>query len=688
MVNRKSLTLLSLLGLLLTSADLPAAEKKPFDATDLVTMKRLSDPAVSPDSRQVAFTLRTTDLDADKGRTDLYLLDLRAGSVEPRQLTRDPANDSSPQWGPDSKSLYFLSSRSGSSQVWRLDPKAGEPVQVTDFPVSVGSYRIAPDASLVAFTASVFPDCETLQCSADKLKAMESGKVSGQLYDQLFVRHWDHWLDGTLSQLFSVSLDKSGKASGTPVPLSASLAANVPSSPFGGNEEYRFSPDSRSLVFSARLADRQESWSTNFDLYQVPVNGGKLTPLTSENLAWDTQPRFSPDGKQLAWLAMARPGFEADRFQVMLRDLDSGKTRSLSADWDRSFADLEFTADGKHLLVSGNHLGNKALWRLDPATGKHEALVDNGYVAAFAPSGQGVVYVLDTLSAPADLYYLPTGERESRQLTEVNKAALGEVAMGDFEQFRFKGWNDETVYGYVVKPANYQTGRKYPVAFLIHGGPQGSFGNHFHYRWNPQTYAGQGYAAIMIDFHGSTGYGQDFTDSISGDWGGKPLEDLQKGLAAALDKYAFLDADRTCALGASYGGYMVNWIAGNWPEQFTCLVNHDGIFDNRMMYYATEELWFPEWEHGGPLFKNPDAYEKHNPVRHVDNWSTPMLVVHGALDYRVPETQGLATFTALQRRNIESQLLIFPDENHWVLKPNNSILWHQVVNDWLERWLK
>ncbi len=688
MANRKSLTLLSLFGLVLTSADLVAADTKPFDATDLVTLKRLSDPAVSPDSRHVAYTLRSTDLDADKGRTDIYLLDLRAKAPQPRQLTRDPANDSSPQWGPESQSLYFLSSRSGSSQIWRLNPEAVEPEQVTDLPVPVGSYRIAPDGSRIAFTASVFPECKSLQCSADKSKAMESDKISGQLYDKLFVRHWDHWLDGTLSQLFTVSLGDAGKVTGKPVSLSASLTANVPSSPFGGNEEYRFSADSQSLVFGARLADNKEAWSTNFDLYQVPAAGGKLMPLTADNPAWDTQPRFSPDGKHLAWLAMARPGFESDRFQVMLRDLDTGTTRSLTPEWDRSFGALEFTKDSKSLLLSGYHLGNKALWRLDLDTGKHVALVEKGYVGGFASTDQGVIYVLDTLRAPADLHYLATGKSAPRQLTQVNKATLDKLAMGEFEQFQFKGWNDETVHGYVVKPANYESGKKYPVAFLIHGGPQGSFGNHFHYRWNPQTYAGQGYAAVMIDFHGSTGYGQDFTDSISGDWGGKPLEDLQKGLAAALKKYPFLDADKTCALGASYGGFMVNWIAGKWPDRFNCLVNHDGIFDNRMMYYATEELWFPEWEHGGPLFNNPEAFEKHNPVSYVENWTTPMLVVHGTLDYRVPETQGLATFTALQRRNIDSQLLIFPDENHWVLKPNNSIYWHQVVNDWLERWLK
>jgi len=278
------------------------------------------------------------------------------------------------------------------------------------------------------------------------------------------------------------------------------------------------------------------------------------------------------------------------------------------------------------------------------------------------------------------------GDAEPRRLTGYNDAALEGVAMGEPEQFQFTGAHGDTVYGYVVKPAGFEAGKKYPVASLIHGGPQGSFGNDFHYRWNPQTYAGAGFAAVMIDFHGSVGYGQGFTDAIRGDWGGAPLEDLQQGLAAAVERYPWLDGDAACALGASYGGYMINWIAGNWPDRFRCLVNHDGIFDQRMMYYATEELWFPEWEHGGPYWLDPEGFERHNPASHVARWRTPMLVVHGELDHRVPITQGLATFTALQRLGVPSRLLYFPDENHWVLKPSNSVQWHETVLGWLDRW--
>jgi dipeptidyl aminopeptidase/acylaminoacyl peptidase len=307
-------------------------------------------------------------------------------------------------------------------------------------------------------------------------------------------------------------------------------------------------------------------------------------------------------------------------------------------------------------------------------------------VAGYALTAKGLVVAHNSLAAPTDLYRVEGSKL--KRLTRHNVEALAGVKFGDYEQFKFKGWNDETVYGYVVKPAGLVKGKKYPVAFIVHGGPQGSMGNDFHYRWNPQTYAGAGYAVVFIDFHGSTGYGQKFTDSISGDWGGKPLEDLQKGWAHALNTYDFLDGTRAAALGASYGGYMMNWIAGNWTDGFKAIVNHCGIFDNRSMGYSTEELWFDEWEFGGTPWEKRAEYERQNPVNHVEKWKTPMLVIHGAKDYRVPLEQGIATFTALQRRGVPSEMLVFPDENHWVLKPQNSVQWHEAVERWLARWLK
>jgi dipeptidyl aminopeptidase/acylaminoacyl peptidase len=469
--------------------------------------------------------------------------------------------------------------------------------------------------------------------------------------------------------------------------VSGGVRGDVPSKPFGGEEDYAFSRDGSRLVFSARLADRSEPWSTNFDLYEVAADGsGAARNLTVDNPAWDAQPVFLANG-DLAWLAMERPGFEADRFKVMLRSARDGKLRALTGDWDRSVGHLGASFDGKRLLATADDIGQVALFEIDPATGVRTRLVGEGQVQAFAPAAQGVVVAWASLGSPPDLHLAARGKAPAR-LTSVNGDLLGARELAASEQFSFAGAEGTTVHGYVMKPQGWTPGKKYPIAFIVHGGPQVSFANHWSWRWNPQVYAGAGYGVVFIDFHGSPGYGQKFTDSISQDWGGKPLVDLQKGLEAALAKYDWLDGDRACSLGASYGGFMQNWIAGNWPDRFRCIVNHAGIFDQRTMYYTTEELWFTEWENGGPYYANPQVHEKFNPADHVTKWKTPMLVIHGALDYRVPYSQGLATFTALQRQGVESRLLFFPDENHWILKPANSLLWHAEVIGWLDGHLK
>jgi len=467
------------------------------------------------------------------------------------------------------------------------------------------------------------------------------------------------------------------------------MDADTPSKPFGGPEEIAFTPDSQGLVFSARDAGPQEAWSTDFDLYLAPIDGSKKPCcLTEKNEAWDTGPVFSPDGKTLAYLAMAEPGYEADRLRIILRTWPGGKERVLAESWDRSPSSLCFSADGKKIFATATNTGQKSLFAIDIKTGFVRTVVKQGSISLVDVAAGRIFYGLNNLKSPTELYSVNPDGTDVRTITNINAKKIAVARMGDYEQFTFAGWNEETVYCYVVKPADFKPGRKYPVAFLIHGGPQGSFGNMFHYRWNPQAYAGAGYAAVMVDFHGSTGYGQAFCDSIQGDWGGKPLEDLKKGLAAALKRYPWMDGKKVGALGASFGGYMINWIAGNWPDRFRCLINHDGNLDERMAYFDTEELWFPERDHMGTPWTNPAGYEKHNPVNFVKNWKTPMLVIHGALDYRVVDTQGLATFNALQRLGIPAKLLYFPDENHWVLKPNNSILWHETVIAWLDQWVK
>lgn len=678
--------MLLLVAFVLASAPLTLAwaqSTRAMTTSDLIAMDRLSDLQVSPDGRSIAFTVSELDLAADRRRTDIWTVAIEGS--EPRRETRDPASDFNPRWSPDGEHLYFLSTRSGSSQVWRLNVGGSRVTQVTDLPLDAANLTVSPDGTHLALSMEVFVDCDTLACTAERLAARDQDAATGQIYDGVFVRHWDTWEDGRRSHVFVLPAD-----GGTPVDVMARLDADSPSVPFGGAEEFAFTPDGQQMVLTTRVAGAGEPWSTNFDLYVSPIDGSRPPhPLTVANEAWDTAPVFSPDGRTLAYLAMDRPGFEADRFRIMLRDWPEGVTRSLAAEWDRSPGGLLWSADGSTLYATAQNLGHVSLFAIDATTGAVTTILDDlGYVGAPALAGDRLVFGLDHLRSPVEVFTAAADGADVQQVTRFNDDRLAALSLGDHEQFSFAGAGGDTVYAQIVKPAGFDPGRTYPVAFLIHGGPQGSFGNHFHYRWNPQSYAAAGYAVVMVDFHGSVGYGQAFTDAITGDWGGKPLEDLQLGLAAALDRYSWMDGDNACALGASYGGFMVNWIAGNWPDRFKCLVNHDGLFDMRSMYYSTEELWFPEWEHGGPYFQNPEGHEKHNPAHLVEDWRTPMLVIHGQQDHRVPLEQGLSTFNALQRRGIPSRLLFFPDENHWVLKPHNSLQWHDTVLGWLDRWLK
>ncbi len=666
-----------------------AASARGLTPQDLASLARLSDPQVSPDGASVVFVVTETDLEKNRRRSDLWRLDLGDSHARPRRLTDHDANDSAPQWSADGRYVYFISARSGTSQVWRVRANGGRAQQVTDYPLSVANLLLPSAGKRIAFTANVFPDCDTLACTAERLKQTQTDNRTGQLYDRLFVRHWDTWEDGRRSSLFTVELGANGRASGEPVKVSGELDGDVPSVPFGGREEIAFDPAGETLFFTLREAGQTEPWSMNLDIFRAPADGSAAPEnLTPDNEAADTTPIVSPDGRRLAWLAMRRPGYESDQFDVMLRDLVSGETRNLTRNWDRSAGEVVFGPGGESLYVAAGDVGTSRIFRVSAAGGSVEPVTDGPATSQLALAGQRLVFVRDTFAAPADLYAVPLdGATDAARLTAINATALREVEMADYEQFRFEGAERDTVYGYVFRPVGFRAGDSYPIAFLIHGGPQGTFSEGWSYRWNPQTYAARGYGVVTVDFHGSSSYGQDFVDSINGDWGGKPLVDLQKGLAAAIEQYPWLDADNACALGASYGGYMINWIAGQWPERFKCLVNHDGLFDLRSFYYSTEELWFPEWDFGAPYFKTPEAYERWNPVHHVAEWRTPMLVIQGLNDYRVPPGQGLATFTALQRQGIPSQLLIFPDENHLVLSPGNSIQWHETVGAWLEKYL-
>jgi dipeptidyl aminopeptidase/acylaminoacyl peptidase len=672
------------LSLAVTSAIAAEVENHgphPFTIRDLVMMDRVGDPQLSPDGRYALYTVRATDYAANKGVTSIYLLDLGKSGMPVKLVEKA----SSPRWAPDGQAFYYVAPKDGVAQVWRRSPSASaEAVQLTHAPIDVDGYKLSPDGKKVLLTFGVFTDCADLACTKERLDGRAADKASGTVYDQLFVRHWDAWSDGRRAQLFITDVDNPSEQ---PVLLTRGIDGDVPSKPFGGDDEFSFSPDGKTVYFSARIAGKTEPWSTNFDVYSVPVDGSAApSNLTAANQAWDAFPLPSPDGKTLYYLAMKTPVSEADRFGIMALDLATGQKHEVAPDWDHSAGGLQISADGKTLYTTADDHGQHPLFAIDAATGKVTTLVTAGDVGAYSAGKSKLLVQRDDLKRSADLYVADLQGKSLKQVTHYNAARLKNAQMGEPEFFTFKGWNNETVQGYVVKPANYKSGKKYPVAFIIHGGPQGAMSNGWSYRWNPQTYAGQGFAVVTINFHGSTGYGQAFTDSISGDWGGKPLEDLKAGWSAALSKYSFLDGDRACALGASYGGYMIYWIAGVWNQPWKCLVDHDGVFDARAMYYDTEELWFEERENGGTQYEHPENYEKFNPINHVKDWRVPMLVVHSAKDFRIPDTQGLGAFTALQRRGIPSQLLHFPDENHWVLKPQNSVQWHETVNAWLKQW--
>jgi dipeptidyl aminopeptidase/acylaminoacyl peptidase len=681
----------ALLPLLVPSV--PIQETHPFGVEDMLAMDRISDPCVSPGGEQILFNVRVTDLAANKGRTDVWMAELESGVL--RRLTTHEASDGNARWL-DERTILFLSTRSGSSQVWKLSLDGGEAEQLTKLPLDVDNLFVFPDGKRIGFSLEVYPDAKSIQETVDRDQAREKDPVKARVYESLLFRHWDSWEDKKRKHLFVWTI-----GGGDPIDLMSVMDADSPTNPFGGTEQIAVSPDGAEVVFVAKDDGRANAWTTNLDLWSVPSDGSAAPRrITADNPALDDQPAFSPDGRWLAWVAMQRPGYEADRQRIVLLERASGSRRVLTEAWDRSVAEYCWDSESQALYVGADDVGNHALFRIDLRTGEPRNLVAKGTNTSPRSGFPRVIYLHDSLTEPAELRWIvdptvsalphdaATGQMSPQgAITGLNAAKVAAARFGAYEPFSFPGAKGDTVHGFLVKPVDFNASKKYPVAFLIHGGPQGTFGDHFHYRWNAEAFAGAGYAAVMIDFHGSTGYGQAFCDAIREDWGGAPYEDLMKGLDFVLAKYSFLDGKRVGALGASFGGYMINWIAGQ-TDRFQCLVNHDGNLDERMAYFDTEELWFPEWDHGGLPWEKPESYAKHNPIENVAKWKTPMLVIHGGQDFRVVETQGMSTFTALQRRGIPSRFVYFPDENHWVQKPLNSRFWHGEVLGWLDRWLK
>lgn len=686
------------------ASNVPGVATAPMSAEDLVTLPRLGAPAVNREGTLAVYSVTVTDPASLKRSPTHYLIDLAKPGAAPVALIL-PLKASDFAFGADG-ALYFLSGEHtdpaapARSRVWRVslakDGAVGTPQLVTPSTErDIAGFKLSPNGSAIAVWGEVPRACPTFGC-ADAATPYLPGPGTGRLYDATdgFVRHWDRWATPGLHNRIFVFPLKDGVISGEGQPVdgkdpATGITADTPTMPFGGGEEIAFSADGKYVYFTARLAGAEEPGSTDLDVYVTDFS--EDTPFkVSDNDATDTAPTPSPDGRWLAWLAMDRPTYEADRQVVVLLDLKTGTRRALTRDTDLSFGSLAWAADSKSLIATAQKVLDTPAFRIDIASGKVTELNlmagAEAHIANLVPlPGGRALFTRDSIGQPAE-FYLSGDMGQARPLTDVATTRMGGLANIVTRRFSFTGANGDTVWGQLTRLAD-QTG-PIPAILYIHGGPQGSFNDSWSNRWNPRVLASQGYAVISVDFHGSTGYGQAFTDAINRNWGGWPLEDLQKGFEAGIALDTQIDGERACAMGASYGGYMVNWIAGNWPDRFKCIVQHDGIFDNRSMYYSTEELWFPRWDHGGTYEQAKDVYEKWNPANHVDKWKTPMLVVTGQKDYRVPYSQGLMSFTALQERGIPAQLLVFPDENHWVLGAKNSLQWHQTVFGWLDRWLK
>ena len=696
----KTSTAFGALALVLATAPAEAQTRTRMMAPqDLATLKRVGSPAVSPDGNWVVYQQADTDPATYKRVTGLWRVGSKGGAPQ-RIADLADASETAPAFSPDGKRLYFISGKSGSDQLWSLDltVAGAAPVQASAFKTDVGGFALAPNGRRVLVWGDVARDCPTLGCDKSG-DTTQPGPGTGRHYTDGsgFVRHWDAWeTPGNYSRSFVFALDPAGKIGGAGVALDGppgTLTGDTPTKPFGGNEDVAWSADSSGVYFTARQADRHEPNSTNIDIWHSLLDGGAPHNLTADNKGTDTQPAPSPDGKWLAYAAMARPAYEADRLVVQLLNLQTGERRALTQGWDRSAGSIAWSPDSKSLIVTAEEVLDNPVFRIDLASGKVTRLklapkgLSEGHISAVTPlKNGGFVFTRDAIANPAEVYVADRGKL-ARALTRANDAQLAELDRVTSTRFSFKGAGGDTVWGQIHEPKGMRG--KLPVLLMVHGGPQGTLNDSWSFRWNPRLFASQGYAVVTIDFHGSTGYGQAFTDAINRDWGGKPLEDQKLGLAAALAAHPELDGDNACALGASYGGYMMNWIEGNWPDRFKCLVQHDGVFDARAMSYETEELWFDEWEHGGhPYYETPEEYEKWNPVNYVAKWKTPMLVITGEKDFRIPYTQGLASYAALQRRQVPSELLVFPEENHWVLKPKDSLQWHATVFSWLARYLK
>jgi dipeptidyl aminopeptidase/acylaminoacyl peptidase len=640
-----------------------------------------------------------------------------AGSSSAERILIADQDGDRPRWAPDGKRFAFLSTKEGGSQVWiaDFDGAAGTVPQkhkFTSIATEASGELWLPDGKNILFTSDVYPECADEACNAKKLEAAEKSKVKALIFDHLLYRHWNAYKEGKHSHIFVVPVDAcvGTAAPGCPTGAARDLTPgdyDAPVFSLGGQDDYAFSPDGKEICYASNH-DKNPAASTNNDLWIVPVSGGPAKNITSDNPASDSSPLYSRDGHYIAYRAQQRPGYESDRFRLMLHDRKTGEKKNLTEDFDHWVGTFAWAPDSKTIYFSAEHLRHSLIYAVATLGNPSRRALVGGYDddIAVTPNGKNLQFTRMTLKAPIEIFGadatadgcparmgdVDEGKEKDCSLskdwpvTHVNDQLLSEITLADGEPFSFTGAHGDWVEGTLVKPPDFDANKKYPVKLLIHGGPQGAWGDDWSYRWNPELFAANGYVVIMINFHGSTGYGQKFIDAINGDWGGAPYEDLMKGLDYAEQKYPFIDKTRECALGASYGGYMANWILGH-TDRFKCIVSHDGMFNAESAWGSTEEMWFNNWEFKGTPYDNRASYEKWSPHQYAKNFKTPTLVIHGQRDYRLDVSEGFQLFTTLQTEGVPSKMLYFPDEGHWVLKPQNSKLWYETVNAWVDQWV-
>jgi len=658
------------------------AQKKPFTADLMMDLKRLMDPQISPDGKWVTFTVQSVDVAANRKPQQIWIVGLEGGT--PRAITQDGGANQRARWSPDSKRIAYISDRGGSSQIWLMDPDGGNAKQVTNISTEADGVLFAPDGKSLLFTSSVYPDCGGDDaCNKKMMDATADSKVKARIYTDLLYRHWTAWQSKTRSHLFVVPVGGGAAKDLTPG------NRDVPPFSLGGPDDYDVSPDGKEVCYSMNADPSSPAVSTNSDLFVVPLTGGQTVKVTTSPGA-DSSPHYSPDGKYLAWRAQFRGGYESDRWRLMVLERATGKLSNLTESMDRWVNSFTWAPDSKSLFFTTNDRGRQNIEIISVSGGgARMAAAGDGELddMQLTHDGKTMVYTQQTGVSPVEIYRAASSGGPPTPLTHLNDAVLNSAQLTPLEEFWVDAPDGAKVQSFLVKPYGFREGRKYPVVMLIHGGPQGFWGHAWSYRWNAQVFAAAGYVVVMPNPRGSTGYGQKFIDEINGDWGGKPFDDIMAVADHVVASIPYADSSRMGAAGASYGGYMIDWMLGH-TQRFKTLVTHDGVYDLTSEFGATEELWFPLWEYGGTPWDKPDLYRTMSPSSYVKEFHTPTLVVHGELDFRVPYEQGLQLFTALQIQKVPSKLLIFPDEGHWVMKPQNSLLWYRTVLDWIDSWLK